>query len=43
MLPCQMPFCQTAPLLPFVTWQQNVMEYCQEGSASTAYDQHLMS
>ena len=33
--PCQMSFCQTAPLLPSVTWQQNVMEYWQEGSAST--------
>ena len=22
-----MPFCQTAPLLPSVTWQQNVIEY----------------
>ena len=30
-----MPFCQTAPLLPSVTWQQNVTEYWQEGSAST--------
>ena len=32
---CQTPFCQTAPLLPSVTQQQNVMEYW-EGSASTA-------
>ena len=24
------------PLLPSVTWQQNIMEYCKEGSASTA-------
>jgi len=32
---CQMPFCQTAPLLPFVAWQQNVMEYWWESSAST--------
>ena len=31
-----MPFCQTAPLLPSVPRQQNVMEYCWEGSASTA-------
>jgi len=31
-----MPFCQTAPLLPSVAQQQNVMEYCWEGSASTA-------
>ena len=31
-----MPFCQTVPLLPSVTWQQNVMEYWCEGSASTA-------
>ena len=35
-LPCQMPFCQTAPLLPSVTQQQNVLEYWQEGSTSTA-------
>ena len=32
---CQMSFCQTAPLLRFVRWEQNVMEYCQEGSTST--------
>ena len=25
--PWQTPFCQTAPLLPSVTWQQNVQEY----------------
>ena len=30
---CQIPFCQTAPLLPSVTWQQNGG---WEGSASTA-------
>lgn len=24
MLPCQMPFCQSAPLLPYVTWQQSI-------------------
>ena len=35
-LPCQMTICQTAPLLPSVTQQQNVMEYCQERSVSTA-------
>ena len=35
-LPCHTPFCQTAPLLPFVTWQQTVMEYWWEGSAFTA-------
>jgi len=35
-LPCQTPFCQTSPLLPFVTWQQNVMKYWWEGSVSTA-------
>ena len=34
-LPCQTPFCQSAPLRPFVTWQQNVMEYWQEGWATT--------
>ena len=32
----QTALCQTAPLLPHVTWQQNVMEYCQECSVSTA-------
>ena len=36
LLPCQTPFCHTAPLLPPVTRQQNVMGYWQEGSASTA-------
>ena len=34
--PCQAPFCQTAPLLPSGTQQQNVMEYWWEGSTSTA-------
>ena len=34
--PCQTPFCQTAPLLPSVTWQKNVMENLWKGSASTA-------
>ena len=31
-----MPLCQTAPLLPSVTWQQNATEYWWEGPASTA-------
>jgi len=31
-----MPFSQTVPLLPPVTQQQNVIEYRQEGSISTA-------
>jgi len=35
-LPCQMPFCQTATLLPSVTQQQNIIEYWRECSASTA-------
>ena len=35
-LPHQKPFCQTAPLLPSVTWQQNVTEYSGEISTSTA-------
>ena len=35
-LPCQRPFCQTAPLLPSVMQQQNVMGYWWEGSTSTA-------
>jgi len=32
--PCQTTFCQTAPLLPSVTWQQNVTEYWWEGPTS---------
>jgi len=28
--------CQPALLLLSVTWQQNELEYCQEGSSSTA-------
>ena len=36
LLPCQTPFCQTAPLLPSVTWQQNVTGYWWKGSTSTA-------
>jgi len=35
-LPCQMPFCQTALLLPSVAWQQNLTEYWWEGSTSAA-------
>ena len=35
-LPCQMPFCQTAPLLPSVAQQQHVTEYWWEGSTSIA-------
>ena len=35
-LPCQMPFCQSAPLLSSVALQQNLTEYWQEGSSSTA-------
>ena len=35
-LPCQMPLCQTAPLLSSVTQQQHVMEYWWKGSASAA-------
>jgi len=33
---CQIPSCQTAPLLPSVTGQQNVKEYWWEGSTCTA-------
>ena len=33
-LSCQMPFCQTAPVLPSVTQQQNVMECWWKGSVS---------
>jgi len=36
MLLCQIPFCQTVPLLPSVTQKQNVMEYWWESSSSTA-------
>jgi len=32
----QTPLCQTAALLLSVTWQQNVMEFWQEVSTSTA-------
>jgi len=35
-LPCQTHFCQTAPQLPSVAWQQNIMEYWWEGSTPTA-------
>ena len=35
-LACQSPYCQTAPLLPSVTWQQHIMEYWWEGATSTA-------
>jgi len=35
-LPCQKPFCLSAPLLPSVTQQQHVTEYWWEGSASPA-------
>jgi len=35
-LPCQTPFYKTAPLLPSVARQQNVMEYWWEGSTCTA-------
>ena len=35
-LPCSTPFCRTVPLLPSVTWQQNLREYWWEGSTSTA-------
>ena len=38
-----MPLCHTAPLLPSVTQQRNVTEYCQEGSASTAIPPTLTS
>ena len=34
--PCQTSFCQTAPLLSSVARQQNLTEYWQEGSTSTA-------
>jgi len=35
-LPWQPPFCQTAPLLPSVTWKQTVTEYWWEGSTFIA-------
>jgi len=31
-----MPFCQSSPLPPSATQQQDVMEFWREGSASTA-------
>ena len=34
-LPCQTPFCQTAPLLSSVARQENLKEYWREGSSST--------
>ena len=35
-LPWPPPFCQTAPLLPSVTWKQTVTEYWWEGSTFIA-------
>jgi len=35
-LPCQMPLYQTAPLLPSVTQQQNLMKRWEESSTSRA-------
>ena len=35
-LPCQIAFCQSAPLLPSATRQQHIMGYWWEGSTSTA-------
>jgi hypothetical protein len=35
-LPCQTQFCQTARLLSSVAQQQNLTDYWQEGSTSTA-------
>jgi len=32
----QVPFCQSAPLLPSVTWQPHIMEYWWESSTPTA-------
>ena len=32
--PCQASFCQTAPLLPSVTQEQNITEYWREGSVA---------
>jgi len=34
-LPCQMAFCQTDPVLPSCTRQQNINKYLQECSAFT--------
>ena len=41
-LPCQMTFCQTAPLLPSVTQQWSIMEYWCKGTTSTAHHQHTL-
>ena len=35
-LACQMPFCQTTPLLPYVAWPENLAKHWREGSVSTA-------
>ena len=40
-LPCQTPFCQSAPPLQFLTQQQNSTEYWPEGSASTAIPTYI--
>jgi len=42
-LPCQVPFSQSAPLLPAVPWQQNVTEYWWEGLISTTVPPTLAS
>lgn len=35
-LPCSTWLYQTASLLPYVTWQPNILEYWWEGTTSTA-------
>jgi len=42
-IPCQTPFCQTAPLLLSVTQQQHGTEHWWEGSTSTAIPPTLVS
>ena len=39
-LPCQTPFCHTAPLLSSVARQKNLTEYWREGSTLLPYHQH---
>ena len=42
-LPCLTPRYQTAPLLPSVMWQQNIMECLWKGSTSAAIPQKSAS
>ena len=39
-LPCQTPFCHTAPLLSSVAWQPNITEYGGKVQSLLPYHQH---